>query len=305
MRATSCGFNSHLRHHRSLRFAQPQDHWPGMLAHLSFASVPDEDAATPGSDDIRSEAERLGQLIINERLPIRLIGGMAVWLRCPSARVPPYERHYPDLDFVASSRNRRAVTEFLQRAGYVPERMFNAIHGRDRLNFAHPTGRWTVDVVFDELRMSHKLDLRDRLNGPAPTVDLADLLLTKLQIWQINQKDLGDVICLLADHQLRINEAPRRAALPMIEDPEAIDVRRITSLCASDWGFCHTVERNLGLSRDVVGQRRPASAGFDPMEQISILLAAIDDAPKTLGWRSRARIGERVRWYETPEEVRH
>ena len=117
-----------------------------------------------------------------------------MWLRSLSVRRAPYERHYADLDFVASSRNRRGVSDFFERASYVPERMFNAIHGRDRLNFVHPSGRWTVDVVFDELRMSHRLDLRGRLNGPAATVDLADLLLTKLQIWEINEKDLGDVV---------------------------------------------------------------------------------------------------------------
>src|SRR5439155_11274962 len=185
-------------------------------------------------------------------------------------------------------------------AGYVPERMFNAIHGRDRLNFAHPTARWTVDVVFDELRMSHRLDLRGRLNGPAPTVDLADLLLTKLQIWEINEKDLGDVVCVLADHELRGTRAARRGAVPNTDDPELVDVHRITSLCASDWGLCHTVQRNLGLARDLGARRRPAAADFEPVEQVAILFAAIDDAPKTLGWRSRARIGERVRWYETP-----
>jgi len=258
-----------------------------------------------GHDEIRSEAVRLGQLILDEGLPIRVIGGMAVWLRCPSVREPPYERDYADVDFVASSRNRRAVAAFFEHAGYVPERMFNAIHGRDRLNFAHPTARWTVDVVFDELRMSHRLDLRGRLNGPAPTVDLADLLLTKLQIWEINEKDLGDVVCVLADHELRGTRAARRGAVPNTDDPELVDVHRITSLCASDWGLCHTVQRNLGLARDLGARRRPAAADFEPVEQVAILFAAIEDAPKTLGWRSRARIGERVRWYETPEEVRH
>jgi len=254
-----------------------------------------EDQVALSSDGIEAEAVRLAQAVLDASVQVRLIGGMAVWLRCPSARRPPYERHYADLDFVASSRNRRAVSDFFERAGYVPERMFNAIHGRDRLNFGHRSGRWTVDVVFDELRMSHKLDLRGRLNGPAATVDLADLLLTKLQIWEINEKDLGDVVCLLADH-------PLGAAA---EGPEAIDLPRITSLCGSDWGLCHTVQRNLGRVRDLALARPPEGAPLDAADQVTALLAAIDAAPKTLGWRSRARIGERVRWYETPEEVRH
>jgi hypothetical protein len=254
-----------------------------------------EDQKALADDSIQAEAVRLGQAVLDAGVQIRLIGGMAVWLRCPSVRKPPYERHYADLDVVASSRNRRAVSDFFERAGYVPERMFNAIHGRDRLNFAHPSGRWTVDVVFDELRMSHKLDLRGRLNRPAATVDLADLLLTKLQIWEINEKDLGDVVCLLADHALGA----------AADDPELIDLRRVTSRCGSDWGLCHTVQRNLGRVQDLALLRPPRGASLDPAEQATALSSAIDSAPKSLGWRSRARIGERVRWYETPEEVRH
>jgi len=258
-----------------------------------------------GDGDIRSETERLGQAVLDEGLPIRLMGGMAVWLRCPSVRKPPYQREYGDIDLMASGRKRRVAAAYLERSGYVPERLFNAIHGRDRLNFQHPSGKWTVDVVFDELRMSHRLDLRGRLNGTTPTLDLADLLLTKLQIWEINDKDLGDVVCVFADHALRVGVASRSREDPASTDPETIDVRRITSLCGSDWGLCHTAQRNLGLARDLSLAHPPAGSAQDPAHQITELLAAMDAAPKTLGWRSRARIGERMRWYETPEEVRH
>jgi hypothetical protein len=259
----------------------------------------------PGSSDIHAEAERLGQLVVDQGVPIRLMGGMAVWLRSPSVRKPPYQRPYADMDFIASSRNRRAVSDFFERSGYLPERMFNAIHGRDRLNFHHPGGRWTVDVVFDELRMSHRLDFRGRLNGSAPTIDLADLLLTKLQIWEINEKDIGDVVCLLADHRLVVGEGGRGGNKAPQVDLDAIDVRRITSLCGSDWGLCHTVQRNLDRVRLMARERAPMGAAFNAGDQAADLLSSIDAAPKTLGWRSRARIGERLRWYETPEEVRH
>jgi hypothetical protein len=269
------------------------------------ARVPEGDVAPVGDDDIRSEAEQLGQAILDEGLPIRLMGGMAVWLRCPSVRRPPFQRDYADIDLIASSRNRRGAEDFLKRRGYLPERLFNAIHGRDRLNFSHPSGRWTIDVVFDELRMSHRIDLRGRLNGQAPTIDLADLLLTKLQIWEINEKDLGDALCIVADHPvLALTTSGSRKDL-QATDPDAIDLRRIASLCGGDWGLCHTVQRNLGLLRDLSLARSPGGSSQDPALQVGLLLEAIDEAPKTLGWRSRARIGERVRWYETPEEVRH
>lgn len=223
---------------------------------------------------------------------MRLMGGMAIWLTSPSVREPPYARHYADLDFVASSAERKRIVPFFAGEGYLPERLFNAIHGAQRLNFAHPSGRWTVDVVYDELRMSHKIDLRGRLALQGPTIDLADLLLTKLQIWEFNEKDLRDAACLLADH-------------PFGHDPGAIDVDRILALVASDWGLCHTVERNLRRLEAHTGEWPLPSSAFAPAVQAQALLERVAAAPKSRAWRARARVGERVRWYETPEEVRH
>jgi len=91
-----------------------------------------------------------------------------------------------------------------------------------------------MDILIDELAMSHRLDLRGRLDGPQPTISLADLVLTKLQIWEINRKDVGDVLCLLADHPLGKDGVG------------AIGLDRIGAVLGSDWGFCHTAERNLG-----------------------------------------------------------
>ena len=222
------------------------------------------------------------------------MGGVAVWLVSPSMRRPPLERPYGDFDLAVAKADARRAAVFLEAAGYVPEKMFNALHGATRLNFSHPDGRWPIDVVIDELNMSHRIDLRGRLAGPGPTLTLADLLLTKLQIWEVNAKDLGDAIGLLADHEI----ADR-------EDPVTIDRRRLTSLAGGDWGICHTLERNLRKVHEELEHRRPEGAPFEPGAQVDGLLAALDAAPKSLGWRARAKVGERVRWYETPEEVRH
>ena len=80
---------------------------------------------------------------------------------------------------------------------------------------------------------------------------------------------------------------------------------RVLSLTGDDWGLCHTLERNLRKVADFARERRPSNASFDPVMQAEALLAAIASGRKSLGWQLRARIGERMRWYETPEEVRH
>lgn len=255
---------------------------------------PTFDVAPTLLEEVPAEAERVATAAAANGLELRLMGGIAVYLTSPSVRRPPFARGYGDFDMAVSRRDARRAVSFMEAAGYVPERMFNAIHGAQRLNFQHPEGRWPVDVVVDEVRMSHLVDLRGRLGGNGITITLADLLLTKLQIWEINPKDLGDIVCLLADHDLADREAP-----------DVIDRRRIVSLAAGDWGLCHTLERNLGHAAAEASRRTPDDAPHDPAVQAQALLDAIAAAPKSLGWKARARVGERVRWYETPEEVRH
>ena len=148
--------------------------------------------------------------------------------------------------------------------------------------------------------MSHRLDLRGRPAGPDPTVTLADLLLTKLQVWEINRKDLGDAVCLLADHVLAEGRPADQTA-----GSDAIEAGRIAAVLGVDWGFCHTVERNLASVAELWAVEPLAGAPFEVGSQVAALTAAIERAPKSLSWRARARVGERVRWYETPEEVRH
>ena len=249
----------------------------------------------PVASEIRAEAGRLAAAAREAGLGLRLMGGLAVWLVGPSVRMPPFARDYGDLDFAVRGLDSRAVTPFLVEQGYVADRMFNSIHGAQRLNFSHPEGLWTIDVVVDALRMSHTIDLHGRLEPGPPTLDLADLLLTKLQVWEINAKDLGDITCLLADRPL--------AAQPA--DGESLDTGRILGLTGTDWGLCHTLERNLREVATFAGDRRPAGAPFDPVVQAESLLAAIEAGRKSVGWRVRARIGERMPWYERPEEVRH
>ena len=245
---------------------------------------------SPLSADIREEAARLGGLLLSAAIPARLMGGLAVWLSSPSVRSGPFARSYADMDYVVAAKGAGQLKTLLLAQGYLPDQFFNALHGATRLYFQAPDERWSIDVVVDELAMSHKLDLRGRLTGAELTIGLADLLLTKLQVWEINRKDLGDALCLLADHPL---------------DQAGIDPGRVAAVLGGDWGFCHTVERNLESVAELWAKEPLARTPFDVASQVSALKAIIERAPKSLAWRARARVGERIRWYETPEEVGH
>jgi hypothetical protein len=245
--------------------------------------------------DIREEAGRLAAASVTLGLSARLIGGLAVWLSCPSVHEGPFARSYQDMDFAVSSAAATKFKALLMTQGYLPDQFFNGLHGATRLYYQEPANRWSIDVVIDELVMSHKLDLRGRLDGPSPTITLADLLLTKLQVWEINRKDLGDTLCLLADHGLTEDD----------DDVLGISLPRLRDVLGKDWGFCHTLQRNAGKVAELWTQEPLAGAAHDVGSQITALQAAIDAAPKSRGWRLRSRVGERIRWYETPEEVKH
>lgn len=254
--------------------------------------------------DIRDEASSIAAEVAAAGLPARLLGGVAFWLRCPSVRSGPFARDYADLDFAVSKPASQRFRAILEGRGYLPDKFFNGLHGATRLYYGAPDGQWSVDIVIDELTMSHRLDLRGQLDGPGPTLSPADLLLTKLQVWEINRKDLGDAACLLADHGLA--GGPSRASAA---GPDEISLARVTAVLGTDWGFCHTAERNLGKVAELAAEPVPAGpvpgAGHDVAAQVGAIRAAIEAAPKSRSWRMRSRIGERVKWYETPEEVRH
>jgi hypothetical protein len=262
-----------------------------------MADVPAPGAEPAGrlASDIRDEAARLGAAMLAGGVAARLMGGLAIWLRCPSARADSHARDYVDLDFAATTRSVAALKAILEAEGYLPDKFFNGLHGATRLYYGAPDGRWSIDVVIDHLDMSHRLDLRERLDQPTSTIPLADLLLTKLQVWEINRKDLIDALCVLADHALVEDD----------RDAEDISVPRIRAVLGADWGFCHTVERNLGKVADLWAEHPLAAPTFDVAAQVAGLRSAISSAPKSLAWKARARVGERVRWYETPEEVGH
>jgi hypothetical protein len=135
--------------------------------------------------------------------------------------------------------------------------------------------------------MCHTIDLRDRLALEPETLPLADLLLQKLQIVEINRKDLLDITALLAEHDLGA------------EAPEHIDLGYIARLLADDWGFWHTVTENVGRADAFARQlEMEPSAQARVVDRLQRLRGALEDHPKTRRWRLRARIGTKKKWYQ-------
>lgn len=245
--------------------------------------------ATAQIADPIAEAERLAAAAAEEDIPLRMMGGVAVAIRCASARKPPLHREYADIDIVAPARKGRAIRGLMDGLGYEQDQAFNALHGGHRLYFWDPVNERQVDVFLDKIEMCHAFDFSKRLDVDAKTLSLADLLLLKLQIVEANQKDYLDMLALLSDHDLT-------------DDDKGINVRYVSGLAADDWGLwrttTHSAERLDHVARELHGFEHTARVH----DQIRALLAGLEEAPKSRGWKLRAKVGERRRWYAVPEE---
>jgi hypothetical protein len=226
-------------------------------------------------------------------LQIRLVGGAAFWLRVGDRARRLLARPYPDLDIVAHKRRSRDLRTLLEQLGYRPERTFNAMHGATRLLYRSPDNAHQIDIFLDEFAMCHKLDLGQRLEKEQVTLPAAELLLTKLQIHQLNHKDLVDILMLMSDHELADSDGPH-----------LINAARIAELCSRDWGLYTTITDNLMLVEErTTGIVTDAVLAETIRERIKTLRTRLDKAPKTTGWNLRAAIGRRLQWYMLPEEV--
>jgi len=242
--------------------------------------------------ELTDVADRLIGLGEERGVRLRLLGGLAVLESCPSANLPALRRHYPDIDFATDKVSEAATRSLLSENGYDGDQRFNALHGETRLLFYHQSGDWQIDVFLGEFSMCHKIDLSCSLLPGRRTIPLADLLLTKLQIVEMNLKDMKDLVAILLDHPVIADS-----------DPEAIELGRIIRATSRDWGLYTTVTDNLTRVRADAARLVDA----DQLRRVEERIAAIADAmllaPKSRMWKVRGRIGRRVLWYEQPEEV--
>ena len=247
--------------------------------------------------DMLDEGRRLVDAARSKGLTLRLLGGLAVREHCRSAEL--CERDHSDLDMVAPAKHARRLVPVFAGFGYAENFAVSTAPANAELQFvrtcAHAGGVGGgrahaddhIDVFHGAFRMDHDIALAGRLEIEPYTVSLSDLLLTKLQIFRLEEKDLRDIVTLLDDGEVGDEDAPG-----------LINARYIGELCGADWGLFYDVATNRGrvderaatfdLSRTQVAHVRHG---------VARLIAAIDGAPKSLGWRLRARVGTRKTWH--------
>jgi hypothetical protein len=244
---------------------------------------------------LRDEAVRIVDEATRRGLVLRASGGIGYYLHAHDRDL--FEQlgrdAVNDIDLVGVSRDRNDYKKLFKDLDYdVDWDLLVAGEGK-RFLFQHVNDpRVAVDLFIDRLDMCHRIELRDRLSIQAPTIPLVDLLLQKLQIVELNQKDMVDVVVLLAEHELDG------------EGPETIDAAYIADVLADDWGFYYTTKSNLdgirgyAANADLPDERREAVIRrLDELEEV------IEQAPKSRRWRMRARLGPKKKWYQDVEDA--
>lgn len=230
-----------------------------------------------------------------KRIELRLMGATAIYYRCPKSRdmTIAMERLLTDLDFMTLSKYVRHVPDFFASLGFEGNERVNALYGlRRQIYTDRKTGRH-VDVFVDKLTFCHEVDLTSRLGIDPITLTLADLLLEKMQIVKIGEKDVKDIIILLREHELADH------------DDEKINVGYIAKILGGDWGFYYTVTTNLKKAIDYATTLPTLTTEDRKLVEtrIEAILNRIEREPKSVKWKMRARAGTKVKWYNDAEDV--
>ena len=248
----------------------------------------------PTLPDVIEETNRLIEAARAQDIFLRLIGGLAIRMHSQDPQ-KFFTRAFPDIDFVTYRDARRKLEPFFLGMDYISNRQFNLLNGAERQIYQdEATGRH-IDIFLGNFEMCHKLPLEGRLGHDPVTIPLADLLLSKAQIVELNHKDALDIVSLLLYNELGD------------QDEGQINLNHIARLCSEDWGLYKTTSINLKRVEEIASEKE-VPLGNDErklvLERIAQIFKTFETMPKSLAWQMRDKVGTRVRWYTEVEEVR-
>jgi hypothetical protein len=244
--------------------------------------------------DIVKEMYRLIDAANAKNILLRAIGGLAVQVHNKKNH-PAFIREFGDLDFVVPSKQRRDFEAFMPAVGYSAYKQFNTLNGDQRQIYYHNESDMKIDIFVGDFEMCHKIPMEHRLAADPVTIPLAELLLSKAQIVELNQKDLMDIASLLLNNELGNG------------DTDTINLQILAQLCSLDWGLYKTTSINLGKVEEMLQKEKVDLSGEEKgmiLGRIQQIQKTFEEMPKPLPWQIRDRVGTRVKWYIEVEEVR-
>lgn len=242
-----------------------------------------------------NELKRVLHASDNAGIILRVIGSLAFQKHCPKYGYlqAAMGRAYTDIDFAAYTRQTKEIQVLMAGLGYHENREVFIVSEGNRAIFERPDVGLHIDVFYEKLDFCHAIYWKDRLEVDHPSIPLAEMLLEKMQIVKINEKDIIDTIMLLLEHPLGD------------VDKETINIKRVAVLCSTDWGLWRTTTMNLEKVRQLAQGYGQLSGEQKAIidSQVKEALQRIGQEPKSLAWRLRARVGDRVKWYKDVDEV--
>jgi len=246
----------------------------------------------PKKEVFLEEGKRITEAAQQKGIYLRVMGPLALHYYFPDkielyARLERLgERYFTDIDYATYGKTRKHLMDFFKSMGYECDLATMAMTGKTRhIYFGGKVPM--IDVFIDELNYCHKVSFEGRLDKDPYSIPLADILLQKLQIWEINDKDLKDIEFLFIVSEFGD------------DDERKINQSYIAKRFADDWGFWYTATTNL----DRVKQHVDTVAALTDEEKAKVkqmadhLRARIDAEPKTKGWEKRAKKGTKKIWY--------
>ncbi len=172
-----------------------------------------------------ADARRIIDAAREQGLVLRLIGGLAVRFHCETLDF--CERDHGDIDLVGHRRDATRIATLFATLGLEENVHVRLATGGRQLQFARegrhkqewaPYGQHNddhVDVFLDTFKMDHTIDLTDRLDPEGYTITVSDVLLTKLQMARLNEKDERDIFYSSPGSGTRHRRRPGRSTCPM------------------------------------------------------------------------------------------
>jgi hypothetical protein len=283
--------------------------------------LPNEWKGIVPTEVFMSEAQEVVEKAKNEGILLRIIGGLSIAMHCQEHKDFARKlgrigtgavkgQEYSDIDFVSYLNQRDKIKELFGKIGYIKRKATLSSAASERQIYYHPKGWFYVDVFFDQLLVAnHPIDFRGRLELDYPTIAVTDMLLEKIQIWEaFSAKDLKDCLLLLVAHDVKEKN-----------EKESIDSSHIAKILSQDWGFWYTATSNMQNIKRFVREidKLGSDAQIDPRQirqserneiirKIELLLERVEKEPKSFGWKMRAKVGTKRKWYnpvERPETV--
>jgi len=260
-----------------------------------------ERSQLPAEGFIRS-AIRIVEEAQKEGIILRIMGAVGFRIHTPHLaelhkrlnRLNNSALEFTDLDLMTYGRFSQKLESFFTALGYPADQHAKyQIHVWAQRHFYHDSsGTFKIDVFFDRLEMSHTIDFKDRLEVDSPTIPLAELLLEKMQILQISEKDIKDAIILLLGHEMGEDDA------------DHINAKQIGSVLANDWGLWYTATMNLEKVRLFSAKYGELSESEKDAiaSKVDALRKYVEDYPKGTKWKIRAKMGTKRKWYRDVEE---